>query len=1153
MTLRTAVSAALLCHLLTAAASADVASQASPQPVRLAASPALSPDGTLLAFSWRGEIWTVASTGGTATRLTTDPASDTQPHFSPDGGQIAFVSTRTGSPQIFVMPADGGTPEQVTHHSEGYRLHDWFPDGQSLLASGSRDHHWRGSERLLEVHLDRRTADTVLADATASDASLNRKGTRVLFVREGERWWRKGYEGERAAQVWLLNLNTGEMQELLHEGVDCRWPLWQRNGKAFYYTKGDDSGFGLWRYRFPKAQDAKPRQQNLVDFEDDSVVYPAIARDSGLVVFRHLFDLYRYQPGKSEQPEKIEISYAGDPLVNTDLLRRELSKADEITFASDGLEMVFAAGGDLWAMDTVLKEPQRLTDTGSSESSPVVLSASKDGERPARLFAIARREGQADIWQATRKASDGYWWQPGELEWTRLTDDAAVESDLRLSPDGRSLYFVRGRGELVRLPLDGDSEPITITNGFDTPDYDISPCGAWVAYAQSDDDFNSEIWIRPSDASIPAVNISQHPDNDESPRFSPDGTLLAFNARRADTETDIHYVYLQADEAERTKRDRSLAEALKKMTKARGGAKPQPPKKDAETKTDGDDTKEDSQEDDAKGDGSDTEAKADSSAAPTREPIRIDFDRISERLRHLSVPEAGERGLFWIGDKAKLAFHADIDKEPATYTVTFPDELAPKRLTGDRISQPVWSKAAKGVLGLVNGVPSLVEESGKTTRYGFTARQELSQSERLQDAFEVAWQTMRDRWYDERHGGRNWAEVRRKYLGMAAAAGDTATLGSVIELMLGELNGSHNGFYPRSDRDGGRREPWTDQTAHLGVRFVAGDAGPGLLVRDVLPGGPADRVESRLLPGDRIEAIDGTAVDPAMDLTEVLNGRLDRDIHLRVVRAAREDDGADDDEGSEEDDDDEDKPSSETLEITLRPISYGRARDLLYDAWLEHNRTLVDEQSDGRFGYLHIKGMNLPSFYEFEEQLYRVGYGKQGLVIDVRDNGGGYTTDILLTALTQPRHAITVPRGGGPGYPHDRMVYAVWQKPIVVLCNQNSYSNAEIFSHAIKTLGRGQLVGVETAGGVISTGAVSITDVGTMRMPFRGWFVLGSGEDMEMHGAVPDHILWPQPGELPQGIDRQMEKAVEVLEHDVEENPPTMPTLRYATQRDPAE
>jgi len=236
--------------------------------------------------------------------------------------------------------------------------------------------------------------------------------------------------------------------------------------------------------------------------------------------------------------------------------------------------------------------------------------------------------------------------------------------------------------------------------------------------------------------------------------------------------------------------------------------------------------------------------------------------------------------------------------------------------------------------------------------------------------------------------------------------------------------------------------------------------------------------------------------------------------------------------------------------ITLRPISYSDARSLLYDHWLDRNRASVKLLSDGRLGYLHIRAMSMSSFHDFQRELYRVGYGRDGLVIDVRDNGGGSTTDYLLTALTQPRHAITVPRGGVQGYPQSRMVYAVWQKPIVVLCNQNSYSNAEIFSHAIKTLRRGQLVGVQTAGGVISTGSIRITDVGTMRMPFRGWFVATTGKDMEMNGAMPDHVLWPLPNEIPAGIDRQLEKAVEVLKKELKENPPKKLKLVYAAETD---
>ncbi|MBY0514555.1 MAG: PDZ domain-containing protein, partial [Gemmataceae bacterium] len=348
---------------------------------------------------------------------------------------------------------------------------------------------------------------------------------------------------------------------------------------------------------------------------------------------------------------------------------------------------------------------------------------------------------------------------------------------------------------------------------------------------------------------------------------------------------------------------------------------------------------------------------------------------------------------------------------------------------------------------------------------------------------------------------------------------------------------SHLGFTPTAAgvlfgrRGPGAEEPagrgWTPTTAHLGVRFADRFDGPGLKVRDVLPGGPADRVASKLRPNEVVTKIDGRPVTPKTDLTTVLNGPAARDVAVEVKGEG-----------------------DATRTVVIRPIAPAAARTLLYDAWLRDNRAAVDKLSGGTLGYLHISAMSAPSFYKFEEALYDAGAGKDGLVIDVRENGGGSTADWLLTALTQPKHAIAVPRGGGPGYPQDRTVFATWTKPIVVLCNQNSFSNAEIFSHAVKTLKRGKLVGVPTAGGVVSTGATTVMDVGVLRLPFRGWYLVNDGEDMELHGAVPDVVVWPEPGDHAAGKDRQLEAAVKVLAADVDaEKKKPQPALKKATER----
>jgi tricorn protease len=173
--------------------------------------------------------------------------------------------------------------------------------------------------------------------------------------------------------------------------------------------------------------------------------------------------------------------------------------------------------------------------------------------------------------------------------------------------------------------------------------------------------------------------------------------------------------------------------------------------------------------------------------------------------------------------------------------------------------------------------------------------------------------------------------------------------------------------------------------------------------------------------------------------------------------------------------------------------------------------------------------MNMSSFRQMEQDLYDAGFGKEGLIIDVRFNGGGSTTDHVMTALTQPVHAITKSRGSGEGYPQDRKVYASWTKPIVLMCNEHSFSNAEILSHAVKQVGRGRLVGMRTAGGVISTGSVRLIDGSSVRMPMRGWYLASTGEDMELNGCTPDIALWNRPG----GPDDQLAAAVGALADDV--------------------
>jgi tricorn protease len=1082
------------------------------EPIRLANTPALSPDGATLAFSWAGEIWTVASEGGMARPITRNPSHDLQPRFSPDGKEIAFVSDREGSMQVFVMPVDGSdSPKQITFHTGGSQLEGYFPDGQSVLVSGFRDHYWHMPVRFFKIVRDQRAAEELLFDDYGHNGSLSPDGKKLLFDREGTQWWRKGYRGSQSSQIWLYDLAAKTFTKLLDPDGGALFPLWKPDGKSFYYVAVNEGSFNLWVYEIESKT-----SKAVTSLKDDSVVYPCISKDGSAVVFRHLFDLYRLRPGKDDAPQKLTITRGGDGAPEK-IDRRTLTSADQVAFSKDGLEIAFISGGDLWVMDTELLEPKQVTNTAEEERAPVF---SPDGDS---LLVVSDQGGQSDVVRVEKGDPTAFWWQNSTFKNERITNDADVESDLKWSPDGSKVAFVKGRGDLCVMDAKGKGAK-AIVKSWDRPEFDWSPDGLWLVYAQDDNDFNRDVHIVPVDQSRPPFNISRHPDIDAEPVWSPDGKTIAFTGRRGDNQVDIYYVFVSKDDDEKETRDRKIEKAVDKITKAR--------KKGAAKKAD-DDKKE--------------EEATRSAKKPVK--VAIDFEGIHERIHQVALRDVNETNLFWSPDGKKLAFSATIEGRTGLFTIEIPDELKPKPLGTLPLAQARWLEQGNLIVGLSAGSPASFpaggggppagasgsaratpasrgadpgpgQAAGGDGIYRVRARQEVDLPQKYRAAFELAWRQMRDGFYDEKLGNRNWDAIRRKYSDAAAQAPDPDGLATVVNLMLGELNGSHLGYFATSGRVTTRPVPgaglaipptkWNVVTAHLGARFAAEYRGPGLKVKDVIAGSPADQKKSKIEPGEIILSIDGATVDPSMDLTRLLNGPIDRDIRLLV----------------------RDKTGKER-NIAIRPIGQADISRLLYEQFIKNCRKTVDEASRGRLGYLHIRGMDFPSFHRFEQELYAVGSGKDGLIIDVRNNGGGSTTDHLLTALTQPVHAIAVPRGGGPGYPQDRKVYATWNKPIVVLCNQNSFSNAEIFSHAIKTLARGKLVGVPTAGGVISTGGTAIMDVGFLRMPSRGWHTINDGEDMELHGAVPDHIIWPQPGEMAAGKDFQLNKAVEVLTQEV--------------------
>ncbi|MGB0978791.1 MAG: S41 family peptidase, partial [Croceimicrobium sp.] len=334
----------------------------------------------------------------------------------------------------------------------------------------------------------------------------------------------------------------------------------------------------------------------------------------------------------------------------------------------------------------------------------------------------------------------------------------------------------------------------------------------------------------------------------------------------------------------------------------------------------------------------------------------------------------------------------------------------------------------------------------------------------------------------------------------------------VYNLMLGRLNASHMGMY-----GSGEAEVQRESTGRLGIEVKM--SAKGAMVSRVVNNTPADRSKNNLMVGDIITHVNGEQMGPEQNFYSYWTATSGDPVLVKLKRESTE------------------------MEIVILPSrSIGSE---LYEEWVQSRKALVEKYSKGRLGYIHIRGMDMQSFERFERELMASGYGKDGIVIDVRFNGGGWTTDYLMAVLNVRQHAYTIPRGAAKSlndnkkfsdyYPYsERLPLAAWTKPSVALCNESSYSNAEIFSHAYKTLDIGTLVGQPTFGAVISTSGSSLLNGNFIRLPFRAWYVKKTGENMENGPAVPDVLVENPPASRAKNEDAQLKKAVEILLEQIE-------------------
>lgn len=703
-----------------------------------------------------------------------------------------------------------------------------------------------------------------------------------------------------------------------------------------------------------------------------------------------------------------------------------------------------------------------------------------------------------------------------------------------LSPDGTKLLVTRGLGDLVLIDLKSKSARVLMESWNDA-EVQWASDSRHIVYAVEDLDFNSDVFIMDTAADTTGplskgVNVTRHPDLDGSPRLSADGKVLYFLSERGNENFTFDVYALILDKKVEALRGWELDDYFKKAAEAAGKRKPIDPvmwdepagaEAKAEAKADAKPAEGDAKGGEAKAEGKGEEGKKDEAKVASKkpkgaEPLKFDLSDPHLRVRKIVGGGGSKASLAATPGGERVIFVGDEGADRALQSVSFKGDdkkvISPGSASGVEVS--LTGSRLSFVRG---GAASLAGPSGgKVDTVAIDAPVVLQVSKQQRQKFLEAARIMGNTFYHPTLKGLNWKGISERYLTLAQKTRTSGEFDRVFEQVMGELDGSHTGI----NSPGSFSAP-SQAIGYLGIETVP--VSGGYKITKVIFQGPADKEGTRLNVGDVITSIDGRALAeneqsmPSIDLHAAMAGKAGKEALIEVNRAPAA-------EGT----------TALPKAMLVTPISAGEDANLRYQDTVRERAMKVEQLSGGKLGYLHIRSMSQPSVDDFERDLFAAASGKLGLVIDVRDNGGGSTADILLSSLTAPNHAYTVPRGADPkttprdAYPRDRRLIYGYGKPINVLINENSFSNAEIFAHAIKTIKRGTLVGTATFGGVISTGAASLLDGASLRTPFRGWY-LPNGADYENNGAKPDVSVAQMPQDEVTGKDAQLEAAVKEL------------------------
>jgi len=1039
--------------------------------------PAISPDGKQICFSYRGDLWLVPSAGGTATPFTRHVAYERSPVWSRDGQQIAYATDRHGNFDVYVKRIDGGPELRLTHHSGHDIPSDFSVDGKEVLFAGRRagdpaanPGNWR-SGQLYAISVEGGRPRLILP-TTALHARLSPDGKRIAYESRpaGENAWRKHHTSSATRDIWVYDTATKKHTQWSGMNHEHRNPVWDADDGIFYLCEHSGS-FNIWHGKgdqfAARTQHAGPPVRFLSRATDGTLCYTLHDK------------VYLLAP--NAEPKAITIQGRAADLRNRETPKAFRKGASQFAVSPDEKEVAFVVRGELFVASVEHGTTKRITNTATQERSP---EWAPDGKS---IYFAGERDGSWNLYRVTLgHEPDKHFFRATLLkeEPVLVSDDESFQP--KLSPDGKHLAFLHNRDEIRVLELASGNAWTLVPpeRNYSYSDGDLrftwSPDSKWLAFTlAAKGRWIENVGVRNIDGGeIVDMTLSGYWEG--MPRWSADSRSLLFASARLGrrshgswgSEADVFAMDLNQAASDHARLSVEEFELQKKKGDGRG-----------------------------KGNGRKDDDEEEKVKKPAK-PVVIKFDGRDRRTRRLTLHSARLFDYALSPDGESLATIVRVGNQTGVWLTKWRKGETKRlmKLDGNG-GELVFDRKGKALfVSSGSGRLFRVELKGETKPIGYAARMEIDAVAERAYIFEHAWRQVRAKFYDPKLHGVDWVALRKLYEPMLAHVDNSHDFAELLSELLGELNASHTGCYYRIPQDG------ADATAALGLLFDSNHRGDGLKVSEVLVGGPCARADAGIVPGAVLNSIDGTVLAANVNPFEALNRRAGQRVLLGFTLPG----------GNDE------------KRVVVKAIDQRGESSLRYRRWVEQRRALVDKLSGGTIGYVHVAGMNDRSFrHLYQETLGRYG-DRKALIVDTRNNGGGWLHDDLIKFLGGQDYLIFHPRGkergSMGGEPFNR-----WTRPVAVVVSESNYSDAHLFPYAFQKLKIGPVVGAPIAGTGTAVWWESQIDASLVFGIPQVGMVEPGGSYVENRELVPDSIVRHHPDSAARGEDKQLEKAVELM------------------------